>query len=64
MKEKFKTVYICSECGETYHKWQGQCSTCKAWNSIEEEVVVQQTASSKKGVTSLKSGHFSKYVQF
>ena len=49
MKEKFKTVYICSECGETYHKWQGQCSTCKSWNTIEEDVVVQQTpATSKK----------------
>lgn len=48
MKEKFKTVYVCSECGETYHKWQGQCSSCKAWNTIEEDVVVQQTASASK----------------
>ena len=42
MKEKLKTVYVCSECGETYHKWQGQCSACKAWNTLEEDVVVQQ----------------------
>lgn len=48
MKEKLKTIYICSECGEMYHKWQGQCSTCKAWNTIEEDVVVQQPSSSKK----------------
>ena len=39
MKEKLKTVYVCSECGETYHKWQGQCSACKAWNTLEEDVL-------------------------
>ena len=55
MKEKLKTIYVCSECGETYHKWQGQCSTCKAWNSIEEDVVVQQSASSKKSMTTFAS---------
>ena len=48
MKEKIKTVYICSECGEVYHKWMGQCSTCKAWNTLEEDVAVQQISSSKK----------------
>ena len=53
MKEKFKTVYICSECGETYHKWQGQCSACKAWNTLEEDVVVQapKSAAGAKAVT-------------
>jgi len=56
MKEKLKTIYICSECGETYHKWQGQCSTCKSWNTIEEDVVVQQTSvTSKKGSAALVS---------
>ena len=45
MKEKLKTVYVCSECGETYHKWQGQCSSCRAWNTLEEDVVVQQSKS-------------------
>ncbi len=45
MKEK--TIYACSNCGEVYHRWQGQCTTCKEWNSIEEDVVKQV---SKKGV--------------
>ena len=48
MKDKLKTVYICSECGETYHKWQGQCSACKAWNTLEEDVIIQQSSVSKK----------------
>ena len=53
MKEKLKTVYICSECGETYHKWQGQCSACKAWNTLEEDVVVQtpKSVAGTKAVT-------------
>ncbi len=49
MKEKLKTIYVCSECGEIFHKWQGQCSSCKAWNTIEEDVVAQKTSSLKKG---------------
>ena len=56
MKEKLKTIYICSECGETYHKWQGQCSTCKSWNTIEEDVIVQQTAASKKSAVASFGG--------
>lgn len=44
MKDSFKTVYVCSNCGETYHKWQGQCSSCRMWNTIEEDVVKKETA--------------------
>ena len=34
---KDRTVYVCSECGATYSKWQGQCNYCKAWNTLIEE---------------------------
>ena len=37
---KKKTVYHCSECGAQYPKWQGYCSQCGTWNSIEEEEVI------------------------
>lgn len=36
---KVKTVYVCSQCGATHPKWQGQCSACGAWNSLEEKQV-------------------------
>lgn len=53
MKEKFKTIYVCSECGEVYHKWQGQCSSCRSWNTIQEDVILQQSpASAKKAANS------------
>ncbi len=31
---KSKTVYVCSDCGAEYAKWQGQCNECKAWNTL------------------------------
>ena len=33
---KLKTVYICQACGGVSPKWQGQCPSCQAWNSLEE----------------------------
>jgi DNA repair protein RadA/Sms len=35
-KAKTKIAYVCSECGADFKKWQGQCSECKAWNTITE----------------------------
>lgn len=36
---KVKTTYFCQHCGSQYPKWQGQCSSCKQWNTIVEEIV-------------------------
>lgn len=36
---KTKTAFYCQNCGAQYSKWQGQCNTCKAWNTIAEEVI-------------------------
>ena len=33
---KVKTIYICQSCGGVSPKWQGQCPSCQAWNSLEE----------------------------
>ncbi len=33
---KIKTVFVCSECGQEYSKWNGRCSACGSWNTIEE----------------------------
>ena len=40
---KNKTSYVCSDCGATFPKWQGQCADCGAWNSLTE--FVQQPSS-------------------
>ncbi|KAB7528403.1 DNA repair protein RadA [Flagellimonas olearia] len=36
---KTKTAFFCQNCGTQYAKWVGQCSACKEWNTIVEEVV-------------------------
>jgi DNA repair protein RadA/Sms len=33
---KAKTAYVCNECGDDFAKWQGQCTSCNAWNSLSE----------------------------
>jgi len=33
---KAKTRYVCIDCGAITPKWQGQCSSCQAWNTLEE----------------------------
>jgi len=41
---KPKTIYICTECGATAPKWQGQCPGCGQWNTLVESV--EESASS------------------
>lgn len=36
---KRKVAYVCGDCGAEFPRWQGQCSECKAWNTITEFVV-------------------------
>lgn len=36
---KKKTAYVCNECGADHTKWQGQCTGCGAWNTLQEFVV-------------------------
>lgn len=55
---KLKTTYFCQNCGAQYAKWQGQCNSCKAWNTITEEVIQKPeksdwktSANSKKRVS-------------
>jgi len=36
---KVKTTFFCQSCGAQHAKWQGQCTSCKSWNTITEELV-------------------------
>ena len=31
--------YVCQTCGDAFLRWEGQCRTCSAWNSLVETVV-------------------------
>ena len=54
---KVKTTFICNNCGTNFPKWQGQCTSCKSWNSISEEVILKTKSNSweTETVKSVKS---------
>ncbi|GAK74610.1 DNA repair protein radA [Nonlabens ulvanivorans] len=39
---KVKTTWFCQNCGAQHARWQGQCTTCKEWNTLVEEVVQKE----------------------
>ena len=52
---KTKTSFFCQNCGNAFAKWQGQCTSCKAWNTIAEEVITQATPDPWQGTALEKS---------
>jgi DNA repair protein RadA/Sms len=49
---KNKTIFFCTDCGNEFPKWSGQCAACFAWNTITE----QPATSKSKAKTSSNSG--------
>jgi len=47
-KSRYKTVFICQQCGKESSKWLGHCPSCQEWNTFVETQV-----SSSKGVGTL-----------
>ncbi|MDH3709234.1 MAG: DNA repair protein RadA [Cyclobacteriaceae bacterium] len=39
---KIKTSFVCSSCGVSSPKWQGQCHGCGEWNTLHEEVFTKE----------------------
>ena len=42
-----KTAYVCNDCGAEFSRWQGQCSACKAWNTISEVRLISASNSTR-----------------
>ena len=57
LMSKVKTTFICNNCGTNFPKWQGQCTSCKSWNSISEEVILKTKSNTweTESVKSVKS---------
>ena len=67
---KLKSVYVCSNCGETSPRWMGRCPSCGSWNTMNEDVVAeapkagtpaarQAAAARQEGVTTLTARRLS-----
>ena len=50
---KTKVEFVCRECCASHHQWAGQCLDCKAWNTLEEIVISQATASKPESLKDL-----------
>ncbi len=48
---KIKTTFFCQNCGTQFAKWQGQCTACKEWNTIVEELIQKSEKSDWKSPT-------------
>ena len=44
-KDKLKTIYVCTQCGETSPRWLGRCPSCGSWNTMTEDVVAEPAKS-------------------
>lgn len=60
---KKKTAFVCSDCGAEFARWQGQCSECKAWNTVTEFRVPSVKAVPQGGSTSGYAGLVEAKVQ-
>lgn len=45
---KQRTKYVCQQCGGEHSKWQGKCSDCGSWNTLEEVVELPQSAAQQR----------------
>ncbi len=55
MARKNGTVYVCQSCGQSFPKWQGNCSACGEWNTLAQEPVAGVAAGPGGGI-SFRSG--------
>lgn len=39
MAAKVRSKFVCQSCGTSHSQWLGQCSQCKEWNTLVEEIV-------------------------
>ena len=50
-KAKYKSVWMCSDCGNESSRWEGRCPACGAWNTMVEEKVPVATLRSPSPVS-------------
>lgn len=57
---KSSVIFSCSNCGSQFPKWQGQCSECGKWNTLEEEIVAKGSAKKREALMTTSLQRLSK----
>ncbi len=42
-------IFVCSDCGEEYLKWQGKCDNCGQWNTLKEFKIAKKNTARQEG---------------
>ncbi len=48
LARKHKTIYVCQQCGAESSKWEGKCTQCGGWNTMQEETRVAGSSKTKR----------------
>ncbi len=48
MASKTKIVFLCTECGDDFAKWAGQCPSCRTWGTLQEMSISENKRSASK----------------
>lgn len=49
--------YVCQACGDSFLRWEGQCRTCGAWNTLVETLVREPSRPRAKASAPLREGN-------
>ena len=52
---KLKKAFFCQNCGAKQAQWQGQCNSCKSWNSLVEEIIENDASTPKWSIMTSQS---------
>lgn len=50
---ELKKIFVCSKCDSQFLKWQGQCSECNNWGTLEEKIAAKKKEEEKEISSSL-----------
>ena len=53
---KAKTLFVCNNCGYETAKWFGKCPSCNEWDTMEEQVVVNEPTKASRNRLSSAPG--------
>ncbi|MBE6795125.1 MAG: DNA repair protein RadA [Ruminococcaceae bacterium] len=53
---KTKTLFVCNNCGYETAKWFGKCPSCSEWDTMEEQVVINEPAKGSRNHLSSAPG--------